>query len=83
MPYEWNDRSGDESWSETDAWRGELHPADDGAWLAADQARWETEPPEEVEEPEEQAPWRGDEHLPDWPEELAGPEYWLYKRMSE
>ena len=24
--------------------------------------------------------WRGLEHPEDWPEELAGPEYWLYKR---
>ena len=23
--------------------------------------------------------WRGEEHLPDWPEEAAGPEYWMYK----
>ena len=27
--------------------------------------------------------WRGDEHLEDWPEELAGPEYWMYKAMAE
>lgn len=24
--------------------------------------------------------WRGDEHMADWPENLAGAEYWLYKR---
>ena len=24
--------------------------------------------------------WRGDVHLGDWPENLAGPEYWLYKK---
>lgn len=24
--------------------------------------------------------WRGDQHLEDWPESLAGPEYWLYKQ---
>lgn len=23
--------------------------------------------------------WRGDVHFDAWPEELAGPEYWLYK----
>ena len=23
--------------------------------------------------------WRGDVHSADWPEELAGPEYWMYK----
>ncbi len=27
--------------------------------------------------------WRGEAHLRDWPEELAGPEYWLYKRMRD
>jgi hypothetical protein len=24
--------------------------------------------------------WRGDVHLGEWPENLAGPEYWLYKK---
>ena len=28
-------------------------------------------------------PWRGDLHLGDWPESLAGPEYWLYKNQSD
>ncbi len=27
--------------------------------------------------------WRGEEHLADWPEEAAGPEYWMYKGLSE
>jgi hypothetical protein len=27
--------------------------------------------------------WRGDLHFDHWPEELAGPEYWLYKRLGE
>jgi hypothetical protein len=27
--------------------------------------------------------WRGDLHFDQWPEELAGPEYWLYKRLGE
>jgi hypothetical protein len=27
--------------------------------------------------------WRGDMHSDQWPEELAGPEYWLYKRLGE
>ncbi len=34
-------------------------------------------------EPLESDPWRGDVHLDQWPEELAGPEYWLYKKMGE
>jgi hypothetical protein len=27
--------------------------------------------------------WRGDLHLDDWPENLAGPEYWLYKKQRD
>ena len=27
--------------------------------------------------------WRGDLHLGDWPENLAGPEYWLYKKQRD
>ena len=32
-------------------------------------------PPDEDSEPEDEA-WRGDVHLEEWPEHLAGPEYW-------
>jgi hypothetical protein len=27
--------------------------------------------------------WRGAEHLAEWPESQAGPEYWMYKRATE
>ncbi len=27
--------------------------------------------------------WRGDVHFADWPEQLAGPEYWMYKKLAE
>lgn len=27
--------------------------------------------------------WRGDLHQDDWPENLAGPEYWLYKKQRD
>jgi hypothetical protein len=37
----------------------------------------------EEDEDEEDDSWRGDLHLEDWPEELAGPEYWLYKRDDD
>ncbi|MGH7673699.1 MAG: hypothetical protein ACREMV_00380 [Gemmatimonadales bacterium] len=26
--------------------------------------------------------WRGDMHLADWPEALAGPEYWMFKQLA-
>ncbi|OLC03683.1 MAG: hypothetical protein AUH78_22095 [Gemmatimonadetes bacterium 13_1_40CM_4_69_8] len=28
-------------------------------------------------------PWRGEEHLADWPEHAAGPEYWMFKEMTD
>jgi hypothetical protein len=34
------------------------------------------------EEPDADA-WRGDLHQDDWPESLAGPEYWLYKKQRD
>ncbi|OLD96880.1 MAG: hypothetical protein AUG79_01655 [Gemmatimonadetes bacterium 13_1_20CM_4_69_16] len=27
--------------------------------------------------------WRGGEHLADWPEHAAGPEYWMFKGMTD
>ncbi|OLB53139.1 MAG: hypothetical protein AUG74_01470 [Bacteroidetes bacterium 13_1_20CM_4_60_6] len=27
--------------------------------------------------------WRGGEHLADWPEHAAGPEYWMFKEMTD
>jgi len=34
-------------------------------------------------EPAEDTTWRGQEHLEDWPENLAGPEYWLNKEGDD
>jgi len=45
--------------------------------LAADDAAWRGDLHRDVE------PWRGQEHLADWPEAQAGPEYWMYKRAAE
>ncbi|HEX9054406.1 MAG TPA: hypothetical protein VF830_05830 [Gemmatimonadales bacterium] len=41
---------------------------------ASEEAEWEAPDPEA---------WRGAVHQGEWPEELAGPEYWLYKRLEE
>jgi hypothetical protein len=27
--------------------------------------------------------WRAEVHLPDWPEEAAGPEYWMFKAAGD
>jgi hypothetical protein len=42
---------------------------------------WET--PESQWESAENEDWRGELHLDDWPEDLAGPEYWLYKKKRD
>jgi hypothetical protein len=38
--------------------------------------------PDDGEQADSEA-WRGDLHLDDWPENLAGPEYWLYKKQRD
>jgi hypothetical protein len=83
MPEPWEPQSGNESWSDRDAWRGDTHGGDDESWRgetseilqANDDAGWvwgETDDEASTE----------DMMLEDWPEDLAGPEYWLYKRYG-
>ena len=52
-----------------------------------DERPWETggDLPWESSEDEDQTDngWRGDLHFDDWPENLAGPEYWLYKKQRD
>ncbi len=43
--------------------------------LHRDEEAWRPESGEEA--------WRGTEHLAEWPESAAGPEYWMYKRAAE
>jgi hypothetical protein len=50
-------------------------------WEGEGDLPWDT--PDEEWEPAEREAWRGDLHLDDWPESLAGPEYWLYKNQSD
>ena len=81
MPYAFDgdDRSNEEPWEPTEAWRGDVHLSDDTSWVDEETSNWNTE----QDEVEENSGWRGHQHFADWPEELAGPEYWLYKRMAE
>ncbi len=60
----------------TQSWRPDEW-ADDGAWrgdLHCDAEPWRAGPSDER--------WRGQEHIADWPEAQAGPEYWMYKRAA-
>jgi len=47
-----------------------------------DRLPWESDDADEPSgyQPPEDESWRGDVHLGPWPENLAGPEYWLYKK---
>lgn len=49
-------------------------------WEAGGDLPWDT--PETEAEVESDA-WRGELHPDDWPESLAGPEYWLYKKQRD
>ncbi|HEU5261352.1 MAG TPA: hypothetical protein VFU41_08005 [Gemmatimonadales bacterium] len=48
-----------------EAWRGDVHPADES---------WRRDASDES--------WRGEEHLAEWPEHAAGPEYWMFKAVA-
>ncbi|HXE57325.1 MAG TPA: hypothetical protein VNK43_04945 [Gemmatimonadales bacterium] len=57
-------------------------------WESDGEFPWESSPEPWADPPQPWAeeadePWRGQVHLPDWPEELAGPEYWLFKRYGD
>jgi hypothetical protein len=47
-------------------------------WETGGDLPWETADDEEADNV-----WRGELHQDDWPENLAGPEYWLYKKQRD
>ena len=49
-------------------------------WETGGDLPWST--PDDEGQADSEA-WRGDLHLDDWPESLAGPEYWLYKKQRD
>lgn len=74
----WEPERAEEQWSDRDGWRGELHLEGDEAWRGESLAVWgedEEETSSESEEDDTTASFDDD-----WPENLAGPEYWLFKR---
>ena len=54
---------------------------DDHSWENDGDLPWDTA--DGGWEPEDSEAWRGDVHVNDWPESLAGPEYWLYKQEND
>jgi hypothetical protein len=74
----WEPEKGPESWSDTDAWRGEMHHEGDDSWRGETIAIWEDEDETAESDSEDDLPSQTEQF--DWPENLAGPEYWLFKR---
>lgn len=77
MALPWEAEPEEEAWSDREAWRGDRYP--DAA------ERWQEEVPEgPVRNPEDTVAsggWTTAQEPEDWPEDLAGPEYWMYKNM--
>jgi hypothetical protein len=76
MPAAWESGTDEERWSDRETWRGDLHPENVDYWRTEPEAGfvWNGEEEVEEEEPEAEA---------DWPEDLAGPEYWMFKNLEE
>ncbi len=77
----WEPERGPESWSDADAWRGEVHMDGDDSWRGETLAVWEEE--EENAESDSEDDQSGSAEQADWPENLAGPEYWLFKKDGD
>lgn len=71
----WEPERTNEHWSDTEAWRGDLHTEGDEPWRGESMAVWDDEETASDSEEDDTATLEQD-----WPENLAGPEYWLYKR---
>ncbi len=54
-----------------------MSPMDKHPWERDGEAPWEL--PDSPWESADSEAWRGTMHANDWPENLAGPEYWLNK----
>ncbi len=53
---------------------------DERPWELGGDLPWGTP---ELESEADAETWRGELHQDDWPENLAGPEYWLYKKQRD
>ena len=71
MPYAFDgdDRSNQEPWDTTEAWRGDVHLPDDTSWFGEATSVWNIE----QDEVEEHGGWRGHQHFADWRAWLSSP----------
>ncbi|MDH4348384.1 MAG: hypothetical protein OEW17_06230 [Gemmatimonadota bacterium] len=72
-PWESNDR--EMQWTDSEAWRGEQHPETPDNWRTDAGEGW-------VWADEDEMGGTEAEESPGWPENLAGPEYWMYRRLG-
>jgi len=81
----WQQSQYDEHQDEpNEAWRGDIH-LDDESWLGgADAEAWRGDADAESwQDAPDAEKWRGEDHLADWPQESAGPEYWMFKGLTD
>ncbi len=58
-------------------WESEC--AEEHPWESGGDLPWESGDDDSPEEAAREA-WRGDLHTGAWPEDMAGPEYWMFRR---
>lgn len=75
MTEPWEEAEPEAQWSDPEAWRGDEHPELPDDWCPDAGEGWVWAGNEEMPEDESDEP-QG------WPEELAGPEYWMYRRLD-
>ena len=70
---------GDDAWRDggSESWRGDLHYNDDASWRSDSAPGWQDSDAEASDS------WAVEDEPGDWPEEMAGPEYWMYRRDLE
>ena len=80
----WQSQYDDHQDEPNEAWRGDIH-LDDESWLGgADAEAWRGDADAESwQDAPDAEKWRGEDHLADWPEESAGPEYWMFKGLTD
>ena len=81
MSEPWKSEQGEEQWSDREAWRGEEHQSDDETWRGEATSEWDTMEDADWESTDEND-WRTETFLAGWPEDLAGPEYWMFKNFG-
>lgn len=63
----------------SESWRGDLHYTDDASWRSDSASPWQD--PDSDDDAADS--WAIEDEPGDWPEEKAGPEYWLFRRDLE